>query len=184
MSITKELIVNSLRYFDSNREKYSNFIDKFKNYSIKLNDNDIEHSTITFYDDKFNELFKSRYEILATYYNNVNLMVWSWANPVLRKNLNYISKQTLFYGLNINPLNEDLFTKAELITSRFKITDDIQLEIHSAISSYISKQPFIYKLIFDPDITPIEQQKENIFVIPNKTTTTSRVYYLYILDLP
>jgi len=183
MDKTIDLLINALNYYDINEEKYKNIISKCKNYSIKRSNTEIDHDMIIFYDDDLHIVFQSRYEILGTFYNNVNLWIHSWANPILNKNLNYISKDILNYGLNMNLKDETLFIKTELITSRFKITDNIQLDIHVAIASYISKQPFIFKLIYDPNLD-VRDISQNIYPVPTNINEMTRINYLYLLDIP
>jgi hypothetical protein len=78
------------------------------------------------------------------------------------KNSTYLSRKLLNYGLDID--NEELIQlKSELITSRFKIKNTLQLDIHLALAGYLCKNPIIYK-----------------HIIGEKETMT---YYMFLLDL-
>jgi len=48
------------------------------------------------------------------------------------------------YGTELD--SQQNFLKSELITSRFKINNSIQLDIHASIASYLSKKPMIFKM--------------------------------------
>jgi len=77
---------------------------------------------------------------------------WGWAVSAFRKNLTIISRKILTYAFDLDPsvfLNLQL--KTELVTSRFIITNPIQLDIHVALASYLSKSPLIYKYIIYAD---------------------------------
>jgi hypothetical protein len=83
--------------------------------------------------------------------------------PYLSKNSTYTSRKILNYGLDLGPNQE--YLKSELITSRFRITNPIQLDIHTAISSYLSQIPTIFqisKLERDP-LTDNQNLKDFIF---------------------
>jgi len=176
MSRTKELIVNSLKYYDTNQEKYHIVFNKFKYYSIKRNYGDTEHFVILFYDKDQKLISQSRYEIVGVYYVNSQIWAWSWSIPKLQKNMVYTTRKILNYGLDIVPTDEDMFIKAELVTSRFKISNEIQLNIHAAIASYIAKKPIVYKLIFaSPSGT-------SIWPIQRTIGENDEIFYLYLLD--
>lgn len=149
MSKFKDLVVNSLENYDINVQKYHKLISKIKYYKGISSEKDMEHNIIVFYDKDKHELFRSGYQILGQYHNYSNIWMWAWAMPTLTKNSTYLSKKILNYGLDIDP-NDALLLKTELTTSRFKITNDIQLDIHIAISSYISKIPFIINIYSRP----------------------------------
>lgn len=182
MSQTKELIINALKYYDMNQEKYGKLFNKCKYYSYIKNNSDLDHNKILFYDEKQEKIFESRYEIIGKYYYSSHIWVWSWAHPNMRKNMIYITKKILNYGIDIAPSEDTNFIKAELVTSRFKIYSDIQLDIHAAIASYISKQPMIFKQIFSPETkTDTEEMIHPLETEPRKFDTIS---YLYLLDKP
>jgi len=136
-----------LSAFDYSDRVYSHFRSLYKNisslnYEIKHNDQDLSHNVITYFDDKKKKILSSKYEIVGIYDNLYKFWYWAWSVPTLNKNEVYTSQNTLKYGLDLDPSNKDL--KEELVTSRFKITDKIQLELHLSIACYLSKK-VIYK---------------------------------------
>lgn len=178
MDRSKELLLNSLNYYDHNTEKYQKIFKKFKYYTFTLSNNDLEHSIIIFYDKNKNQVFKSRFERVGLYNIAASSWTWSWSIARYTKNSIQLAKKVLVYGLDLN-VEEVGFLKEELITSRFKISDTIQLEIHAAIASYLTKKPMIFKLINDP-INELEH--ENMYKILYDVSQTSNIVYLYLLD--
>lgn len=176
--MSTDIVKNSFTYYDKNLEKYKN---KFKNVTyidFSTDINDTNRRTITMLDNNQNILFTLKYEIIGVFDNLSSTWTWAWAVPNLTKNTTYISRKILQYGLDME--NSNLFLKKELITSRFKIFDEIQIDLHIAIASYISKVPIIYKFILSP------QNFRNNFlkVCKNKEDLKSNfsVYYLFIFD--
>ena len=180
MSKTKELITNALIHYDKNSERYQKLYNKFKHYSYEFKDSDIEHNVIIFYDDDKKEIFRSKYEIIGIYYNLYDLWTWSWSVPDLNKNSVFISRKILNYGLDIPPTKEDLFMKTELVTSRFRITNEVQLDIHIAIASYISKNPMLYKIVQNLD-TPYSSS-DGLNPVDTNVSKNSKIYYLFLLE--
>lgn len=145
------IVTQSLEYYDHNKEKYNAFTHSIKYYSHKQNTSDTSHSTITFYDKNKKEILTSRAEILGAYFSKSRTWAWSWSIPTMIKNSIQLSRKILNYGLDLivnKTSSNELFLKSELITSRFKITDPIQLDIHSAIASYISKTPIVIPMVY------------------------------------
>ena len=69
--------------------------------------------------------------------------------------------------------------KTELITSRFIVTSPIQIDMHVAVASYLSKQEIVFKYIyyFDNDV-------DSEFVnIQNTSTADYFTYYLFLIDV-
>jgi len=178
MNKTKEIIVNSLKYYDLNCEKYSKIYKRARYYSYKKGEHELDHDIISLYDKNKNKYFSSRYEILGIYTAKSHTWAWSWSIPTVKNNAIVLAKKILNYGLDIVEI-ESTFLKSELITSRFEITDYIQLEIHAAIASYISKNSMIFNIIYD---TSKEIDDENIFEISKEITENCVVWYIYLLD--
>ena len=185
MDKTRDLITNSLEYYDRNREKYSKLFSKIKYYSYEYSDSDLEHNKIIFYDKHKNLIFTSRYEIIGIFNNYSNTWAWAWSIPYLGKNTIITSKKILNYALDIEPNDDNQFIKTELITSRLRISNLTQIDLHVAIVSYISKNPLIFKIGIHPimasnyqfgDIIKIEKK---VFDFPNY-----QLYFFFLLDLP
>lgn len=181
MDNSRDLVLNSLNYYDKNNMNNEKIYKKFNYYTINRSDNDLDHSTIHFFDKNKQLIFKSRYEVIGVYNVEAGFWTWGWAAPSLKKNYIQIVRKLLNYGLDLEPGEDGFFLKAELITSRFQVTNDIQLDIHVAIASYLSKKPMIYKLIRDPEL--IEQTvSSDLNPLSKKEKGKDTVYYLYLLD--
>lgn len=176
----RNLIIKSLEYYDQNTELYKPFFSKVKYYSLIISTNDIEHNKIIFYDKNGQEIFRSRYEILGFFNSQSNTWIWAWSIPTAIKNSVNISKKILNYGFDLLPF-EDTFLKTELITSRFRISHKIQLDIHISIASYLSKIPMIFKLCGHPTMTLLDN---NMVKIDKNACNMPayQLFYLFILD--
>lgn len=178
-----EIINDALKYYDNNNKIYKH-IKKHISY-VKYADvgkNDVEGLRLIFLDENKKELFTSRVEILGKYYNTIKTWVWGWSLPGINKSLTSIIRKVFLYGtdidINNNPAN--VMLRNELVTSRFRIEDDIQLEIHCAIASYLAKKPFIFAWkdinIGNNEFTEIKGEYYE--------GDTDVTYYTYIIDPP
>jgi hypothetical protein len=170
-----ELVTNSLKYYDTNNDKYNKLYSKFKYYMIIKAESDTEHHTFVFYDENRKEILRTRYEIIGTFQTTSNVWVWAWALPSLNKNLTNVSRKILNYGFDILP-GENSFLRSELITSRFKIHGKLQLDIHVSIASYISKKNIIYHFSTGDHIG------SDIYSINIHPGENELSYYIYLLD--
>jgi hypothetical protein len=168
------LVSNSLEYFDINKSKYEIVFKNVYGIDFIISSNDVEPNYILFLDKNNGELFRSRYEIIGVYYEDYKLWTWGWAMPNLNKNITRIIRKLLNYGIDLE--SSENYLKSELITSRFTINNPIQLEIHLALSMYLTKYPCIYSI----DITT----NDKIFTndIQNSDTKSNTLCYIYILD--
>ena len=135
-------IRDSLEYYDNNCEKYNNFVKKVK--YIKLVNNNNFTDEIIFMDENKKILLESSYEILGIYLPKQKMWKWSWSIPTWHKKFTFISRKILEYAFNLDHDKEYLL-RSKLINSKIKILNELQLDIHIAISSYIGKQPLIFK---------------------------------------
>jgi hypothetical protein len=171
-------IVNALEYYDLNTEKYKNIFKNIKYISLIDDSTDMGHSIIEMYDSDEKKIFSSRYEIIGLYNQNTSMWIWSWSVPILNKNSIYTSKKLINYGIELDP--EFVNLKAELITSRFIISNPIQLDIHLALASYLSKNPVIYKYTnIKENILTKQKMKDTTFKGDSETNID---YYLFLLD--
>lgn len=181
MNRIQELITTSLKYYDINNFKHEKIFKKVKYYSLITSSSDIAHNIIIFYDKNDKEIFRSRYEYLGMYDSQLKLWIWGWAIPYSEKNTILLSKKLLLYALDLIPSDELMDLKLELITSRFVINHPIQLDIHAAIASYISKNVMTFKLI--KDMTKEEEYEKNAhYEITNDINDQSYVFFMYLLD--
>lgn len=165
--INDNIVASALEYYDRLNEKHSKLFSKINisNFQIDRVKHDLESNTITYFDDDKNVIFRTHFEAVGLYSNKYKLWNWSWSNVILGKNETYIAKKILNYGLD---LDSNYFLKAELVTSRFRVTNKIQLDLHVAIASYLSK-----KVIFKYRYYKDKVDKDN------KNYTD---FYIFILD--
>jgi hypothetical protein len=135
-------VKDSLEYYDKNCEKYENFIKKIK--FIKLVNNKNLTDEIIFLDENKKVLLESSYEILGIYLPKQHIWKWSWSIPTWHKKFTFISRKILEWAFNLDQDKEYLL-RSKLINSKIKIINNLQLDMHIAISSYIGKQPLIFK---------------------------------------
>lgn len=179
--VGKNLVTNSLEYYDKNQYKYENFINKIRYIKFEISKKDMEHNIIHLYDNNKKKIHSSRYEIISIYTNQYKLWAWAWSIPIFQKNTTYIAKKIVNYGMNLNS-DEAIYLKTELINSRFKISNPIQLDIHTAIASYLSKKPLIYKYIVYKSFKKDEDNIFDIKYIPEDDSENYRIYYMILLD--
>jgi len=187
--MNSDIINNALEYYDTNTELYQNFIDKIKYISFDKSYNELDHDIITFYNDKKQEFHKSTFEEIGVYTSDHKVWTWAWSIPSLRKTQTYIISKILDYGIKLSP--ENLFLKTELITSRFKISTKVQLDIHAAVASYLSKSPLIISYIYNPNVSTESLESKlhpfrrlNFMEDITKLPKNSLIYFFYLFDHP
>lgn len=179
------LINNSFEYYDKNNDIYK---DKFLDVmyiELQRNDNDLDHSILLFYDKNLKLLFSYKFERLGIYDTKSNIWSWAWTIPYFKKNETNIIRKILHYGTELD--HSSIFLKTELITSRFRITNNCQLDIHCAIASYLSKKPLIFKYKFFSNPEIIEDKYVNILYPKysykkDSEETYEVIYYVFLLD--
>jgi hypothetical protein len=179
--MNKDIVNDALKYYDQNNEKYMNIKKKIKFVKHAVADQrDIEGVKLIFYDQDMKEIFTSRVEVLAKYYINVKVWTWGFSIPSLDRSLTALSRKIFLYGTDIdisNPAN--ILLKNELITSRFVINDEVQIDIHCALASYLAKKPFIFQwkdFIFTSDVMKVKGEFDD--------EKTDVIYYSFIVDPP
>ena len=181
------LILNSFEYYDKNNEKIKDKFIDVKYISLDMKYNDLQHNNIIFYDKDLKELFKSRFERIGIYENKSQIWSWAWTISYFEKNETNIIRKILFYGIELDSAKSS-FLKSELITSRFRITNKTQLDIHCAIASYLSKKPHIFSYKVFSNYELIDNKYLNILE-PKYTYTKEEeenyelTYYIFLLDL-
>jgi hypothetical protein len=135
-----DIVNDALKYYDLNNEKYNHIKRHIKYFQLyPNNDSEIETLRLVFFDENKKELFTSRCEILGKYFRHINVWIWGWSLPKIPKYLSSIIRKVFLYGTDIDLSNvANTILKNELVTSRFRIEDEIQLDIHCAIASYFS----------------------------------------------
>lgn len=171
------LVTNALEYYDQNDDNFKEISKNAQYIKFIKAETDMDHNVIVFYDQNKKEFFRSRYEIIGLYTSDSNVWAWSWAIPTFQKNNTNIVRKIWNYGVVLDP--KVGFLKTELITSRFKITNKIQLDIHVSIAAYISKNKLIYKhynyINKIPDV-------DGYLHIAETLDEVYTAYYMFLLD--
>ena len=182
MSNPKDIVSNSLEYLDKNVDNYKELISKIKYYSLEFFFGDLERHKIIFYDKNKKKIFNSDYEIIGLYNNFSRTWAWSWSISWFSKNEVYLARKILNYGLDIVPDRNTLFLKTALVTSRFRITDFVQLDLHVAIASYLGKQPLIYQLYVHPSASELVDAGVIPIYEKEQSDENYQIFYLFLLD--
>lgn len=181
-----DIIKNALEYYDKNKEKYESFLKKCIYYRREIYEEENINDIFIFYDKDKKEIYRTEYEVLGLFDTDLMLWSWGWSNPNLDKKSTYLISKILNYGIKLS--SGDYFLKSELITSKFKISTKIQLDIHSAIASYLSKKDFI--LEFAISITPLGKQEEirELKILNdedvNEFPKSSIINYIFLMNPP
>lgn len=175
MSSEINIVKNALEYYDSFLRTSKK---KFKNVEyirIIQQKGDMERNIIKMFDKDDNEIITSKFEYIGVFVDKHKSWVWAWAFPTLRKNETYIAKKILNYGLNLSENNNLL--KSELITSRFVITSPIQLELHVALATYLSKTKSVF------EFSKKEVIGKDYYVEQHNHNQNQVRYFLFLLDV-
>ena len=179
-----ELVRNSLEYYDNNMEKNQNFFEKIAYIKFIKKNKEMEHDQVEFYDEDENMFHSSRYEIIGLYVSGLGIWNWAWSVARFPKKRTYIAKKILDYGISLD-YKSNRFLKEELVTGKFRISSQIQLEFHAAIASYLSKTPFVLPFISNKQ----KNREGGPLAVFDKYDDTYDVkiskndlYYLFLLD--
>lgn len=187
------LVTTALEYYDTNNQRYLGMFDDVRYIKFIKAMTDMDHNVIIYFDKNRDEIFRSRYELIGEYHTNSNIWIWAWAMPYNKKNNTNIVRKIWNYGATLDPSVK--YLKTELITSRFRVADLIQLDIHVSIASYLSKNPLIYKHIvyndqksnYDAGLFEIRRKKKSLQPeIENQSSDNESphyiTYYMFLLD--
>jgi len=179
------LVNNAFEYYDKNNEKNFEIFNDVVYLSLERKNNDLEHNILSFYNKDLKLLFSYTFERIGLYDKKTNIWSWAWTIPYFNKNETNIIRKILYYGAELN--SNSMFLKTELITSRFRITNNAQLDLHCAIASYLAKKPLIFKYKFFSNPEIIEDKYVNILYPKytyekEQTETYELVHYIYLLD--
>lgn len=178
-----DIVTKALEYYDKNNEKYNSILSKIRFIKFEPGTSaDMDRTEIILFDKNKKELFKSKMEYIGTYFTYSKTWAWSWAVPEYPKNATYISRKIFNYGSDLDPSTENIFLRAELLTSRFRISNPVQLDIHVAISSYLSKIPLIYELYLYPEQEDIQGFLKALSSKDISEDQEYQILYLFVLD--
>jgi hypothetical protein len=189
------VIPDALNYYDNNNDMYSSIIDKISYYRRADVQSNTKNLAYTFYDDNDKEIFTSRVELIGRYQissndNSLKSWTWGWGIPITNKYFTNIIKKVFLYGSDIDvstggKISDDkLILKSELITSRFYVSNDTQVDIHCALASYLAKMPMVLSFANVGNVDKDDKTKFIYTKYDGKNKHTGVVYYMYILDIP
>jgi hypothetical protein len=173
--LQETLVPAALEYYDRTQEKFKDLFKKIASYKRETSPLDMERNRIIAYDISKNVVLVSKYEVIGIHSNLHKIWCWAWSVPTLAKNAVYISRKILNYGLDIE---SSMFLKTELTTSRFVVSDKIQMDLHIAIACYLAKK-VVYKVRynFKEDEKTLSDDSEDK---KNKNYIDS---YIFLLDI-
>ena len=148
----KEFFNKALKYYDNQQLEYYTYINN-SDYNIIETNNTITILPI----NNIKSIITYNYEILGILDNQTHVWIWSWLVPDFDENIVKLTKELLFYGLKLEPRsNTDIhsYLKIQFLNSRILIENDIELDTHLSIISYLMKD----KILF---ILPILLNKKN-----------------------
>lgn len=177
-----DLVKEALRYYDKNNEKFGHLVSKVKYYQIIKNFKDMEKFELILYDDEQKELVRSKLEYIGFFNNQSNTWVWAWANPQAYKNQTYLSRKVINYGMDLEPNKDNYLLKTELLTSRFSIDDPTQLDFHLSVFSYLTKKPYVFEFVVNPEISTTNEGILEYNIKKSKSTPSYRSTYILLLD--
>jgi hypothetical protein len=180
MYSSDKIIRNSMEYYDKNKEKTD--ILKSKLRYIKFSYKDYLNDKILFYDKNKELILESKIQLLSIYYPKNNIWKWSWSIPSAHKNSTFLVRKILDYAFDLNNESEFML-KYLLLNSQIKIINDLQLDINLALSSYISKIPFI----FEYNMIPVSANEDDLIdykddILNSPYLPGSMSAYFLILD--
>jgi hypothetical protein len=139
----KSFIKDRLDLLDKTNAKYEHLINN-NNVEFIVGD---DNNYIKFKDNHKVE-YEGKVSLLGAFDNNSKLWLWAWAIPSFNYNEIRDSKNILEYGLMLEPNTNSkihYYIKPHLVNSRLLFENEIFLDIHLALSLYISKKAkFIY----------------------------------------
>jgi hypothetical protein len=148
MYFMDSVLANSLEYYDSFQPEIIDIISKTEYIEIVHSNN--SNDTYILYDKNDNVIIKSRIEHLAIYIPNTNIWKWSWSVPFIKHTNTFISRKILEYAFSLDETKE-IFLKSTLTNSNIDIDNSYQIDIYLALSSFLSKKPFILKMYLIPN---------------------------------
>lgn len=172
------LVTTALKYYDQNNELHKDTLKRGNYIKFMSGESDLEHKIIIFYDKDKKEFFRSRYEVIGVYNSESNTWTWSWSIPTFKKNNTNIARKLWNYGALLDPSVK--YLKTELITSRFRVANPVQLDIHIGIAAYLSKNPLVYKhSIVGYSKYDIEGFTD---ITESELEESKTIYYMFLLD--
>lgn len=135
---------------------------------------------INFYDSDKKLILDSGFEIVGKYNQKNNLWQWGWSMGFINNNQNFISRNILEYCFKLkSDIPNEILLKSILLDSKHIIKNNLHLEILIALSSYLSKFHFIFKL---PDLPYTSDYINYKSLFTDKKFNDCEILYLFIID--
>lgn len=142
----EHIVQDALIKYDTAQPVIKYLLEKLKIDAVKTGD-DTHRTTFKFSDRSTGEvLIETEVEILAVFYDKMNIWSWAWSQVGLHNSENYLAKEMLLHALKFG--SELSYIKSILTTSRGIVRDLVQIDINLAIGSSIIKQPYIYPYVY------------------------------------
>jgi len=174
-------IKTAIEEHDIHEYKLINFIKKIKYLKI----NNIPNLTprIRFFDSDKNLLLDSGFENIGIYKQKNSIWQWGWSMNAINNNQNSISRNILTYSFKLkSDIPNEFILKSILLDSKHMIKNKLQLEILLALSSYLSKFHFIFKLPILPNTIFVEDYINYNNLFTDKNFNNCEILYLFIID--
>lgn len=140
----KDFIKSRLDNYDKINKKYFDLITN-DNVNIGYKGNEVY---IKFLNKDNDEVYEAKTTVLGTFDFESQVWLWSWVTPNFTIEETKDARDVLNYGLNLEPNSNStihFYIKSHLINSRIYFDTDVTLDIHLALSLYITKRgKFIY----------------------------------------
>ena len=180
----KTFITDSLSEYDKNMKEQQKMLKNAEYFEFFNSEDNTENDKISFYDENNKKIFEAEYEVIGTYNSYYGLWTWAWGNPAFDKKWTRIITKILNYGFSLDP-KKNYHLKLELVNSRFIISDYIQIDIHLAIASALSKIKNIYGLV------PLLDSKNEVFlsyskrqkIMKNLHDDNIEINYLFLFNI-
>lgn len=166
------IVKDSLDYYDKHQPQIQQILNKIEYIKIDIGKN--VNDEYIFYDSNDKIIFKSKIETLSLFIPHSNIWKWSWSVPFAKYNNTLISREILKYAFTLNSEN-DFFLKSILINSKNIIKNQYQLDIYLALSSLLSKKPFILRIY----LVPPDDHDDNNNIDNNKNSFNNEFLYEY-----
>jgi hypothetical protein len=190
----KTFITDSLVNYDKNMKEQKKMLKDAYSFEFINSNDDTENDTIIYFDENNKEILRANYESISTFHSEFGTWTWAWANPSFSKKWTRIITKILNYGFTLDP-NKNYHLKLELVNSRFVISDPIQIDIHLAVSSALSKINNIYNIVIpleDTKETTISSHKHKIdnsqnnrkvIIAKNTENINVKIQYIFLFNI-
>jgi hypothetical protein len=172
----------AIEEYDIYEYKIINFLKKIEYFKIENNKNLTPR--IKFFDLDKKLLLESGFENVGVFKQKNNTWQWGWSMNSINNNQNFISRNILSYSFKLKyEIPSEFLLKSILLDSRYVIKNKLQLEILLALSSYLSKFHFIFKLpILPSTFIKTEDYINYKTLFTDKNFNECDILYLFIID--